>query len=56
MHVNNKLKLIIEYIDIQQHNYILMSKKNKKLKKEVAAIITATTLLKIKVESLITQK
>lgn len=53
MHVNNKLKLIIEYIDIQQNNYVLLLKSNKKIKKEVEAILTATTILKIKVESLL---
>jgi len=56
MHINDKLQKVIGYIDLQQRDYILLSKKNKKLKKEVDAIITATTLLKIKVESLITQK
>ena len=39
---------IIEEINQQQKRYIDLAKKDKSLKKEVDAILTATTLLKMK--------
>jgi hypothetical protein len=39
---------IIEEINQQQKRYIDLAKKDKSLKKEVDAILTSTTLLKIK--------
>ena len=47
------INLIIKYIDLQQLKYLEMLKKNKKVKKEVDAILTATTLIKLKCKSLI---
>jgi hypothetical protein len=41
---------IIEEINQQQKRYIDLAKKDKSLKKEVDAILTSTTLLKIKCE------
>ena len=41
---------IIEEINQQQKRYIDLAKKDKSLKKEVDAILTATTLLKMKCE------
>jgi len=39
---------LIKVIDEQQKSYIDLAKKNKSLKKGVDAILTATTLLKMK--------
>lgn len=44
------VELIIEEIGQQQKRYIDLAKKNKSLKKGVDAILTATTLLKMKCE------
>lgn len=44
------VELIIEEINQQQKRYIDLAKKDKSLKKEVDAILTATTLLKMKCE------
>lgn len=54
--MENKIKNIIAYIDFQQSVYINMAKKDKKIKKEVDAIITATSLIKMKAESLLKEK
>lgn len=51
--MQNKLKEIISYIDFQQSIYIDMAKKDKSKKKSVDAILTATTLIKIKAEKLL---
>ena len=51
--MEDKIKNIIAYIDYQQSMYLSMAKKNKKIKKEVDAIVTATTLIKIKAENLL---
>lgn len=44
------VELVINEIDQQQKRYIDLAKKNKSIKKEVDAILTATTLLKMKCE------
>ena len=44
---------MIEEIDNQQKRYIDLAKKDKKLSKGVDAILTATTLLKMKVKELL---
>jgi RNA-binding protein YhbY len=41
---------VIEEINQQQKRYIDLAKKDKSLKKEVDAILTSTTLLKMKCE------
>lgn len=47
------MQQLIEEIDNQQKRYIDLAKKDKKLSKGVDAILTATTLLKIKGQELI---
>ena len=44
------VELVIKEIDQQQKRYIDLAKKDKSIKKEVDAILTATTLLKMKCE------
>ena len=44
------VEYIIEEINQQQKRYIDLAKKDKSLKKEVDAILTSTTLLKMKCE------
>lgn len=44
------VELVINEIDQQQKRYIDLAKKDKAIKKEVDAILTATTLLKMKCE------
>jgi len=40
------------YVDSMQNTYVELLKKDKKKSKEVNAILTATTLIKIKIQSL----
>ena len=47
------LTQLIEEIDNQQKRYIDLAKKDKKLSKGVDAILTATTLLKMKAKELL---
>lgn len=44
------VELVIKEIDQQQKRYIDLAKKDKSIKKEVDAILTATTFLKMKCE------
>jgi len=43
---------LLDYINSMQNNYIALSKKDKKKSKEVDAILTATTLIKMKIQAL----
>lgn len=47
------IQQMIEEIDNQQKRYIDLAKKDKKLSKGVDAILTATTLLKMKAKELL---
>lgn len=47
------MQQMIEEIDNQQKRYIDLAKKDKKLSKGVDAILTATTLLKMKAKELL---
>lgn len=52
---NNKQQILDElyaYVNSMQNNYIALSKKDKKKSKEVDAILTATTLIKMKIQAL----
>jgi 3-hydroxy-3-methylglutaryl CoA synthase len=51
---NNKqiLDELYAYVDSMQNAYGELSKKDKKKSKEVDAILTATTLIKMKIQSL----
>jgi 3-hydroxy-3-methylglutaryl CoA synthase len=51
---NNKqiLDELYAYVDSMQNAYIELSKKDKKKSKEVDAILTATTLIKMKIQAL----
>jgi hypothetical protein len=52
---NNKQQILddlLDYINSMQNNYIALSKKDKKKSKEVDAILTATTLIKMKIQAL----
>ena len=40
------------YVDSMQNAYVELSKRDKKKSKEVDAILTATTLIKMKIQSL----
>lgn len=44
---------LIELIELQQKNYIQLAKNDKTKRKEVDAILTATTLVKMKAKSLL---
>jgi len=44
---------LIELIELQQKNYIKLAKNDKTKRKEVDAILTATTLVKMKAKSLL---
>jgi len=51
--INKKVTAVewlIEQINQQQNKYIDLAKKDKSLKKEIEAILTATTILKMKCE------
>ena len=43
---------LLDYINSMQNNYIALSKKDKKKSKEVDAILTATTLIKMRIQAL----
>jgi hypothetical protein len=43
---------LLDYINSLQNNYIALSKNDKKKSKEVDAILTATTLIKMRIQSL----
>jgi hypothetical protein len=43
---------LLDYINSLQNNYIELSKNDKKKSKEVDAILTATTLIKMRIQSL----
>jgi 3-hydroxy-3-methylglutaryl CoA synthase len=51
---NNKqiLDELYAYVDSMQNAYVELSKKDKKKSKEVDAILTATTLIKMKIQAL----
>jgi 3-hydroxy-3-methylglutaryl CoA synthase len=51
---NNKqiLDELYAYVNSMQNAYVELSKKDKKKSKEVDAILTATTLIKMKIQSL----
>ena len=43
---------LLDYINSLQNNYIALSKNDKKKSKQVDAILTATTLIKMRIQSL----
>jgi hypothetical protein len=43
---------LLDYINSLQKNYIALSKNDKKKSKQVDAILTATTLIKMRIQSL----
>jgi len=47
---------LIELIELQQKNYIQLAKNDKTKRKEVDAILTATTLVKMKAKSLLSKE
>jgi hypothetical protein len=51
---NNKqiLDELYAYVDSMQNAYVELSKRDKKKSKEVGAILTATTLIKMKIQAL----
>jgi hypothetical protein len=52
---NNKQQILddlLDYINSLQNNYIALSKNDKKKSKQVDAILTATTLIKMRIQSL----
>jgi 3-hydroxy-3-methylglutaryl CoA synthase len=51
---NNKqiLDELYAYVDSMQNAYVELSKRDKKKSKEVDAILTATTLIKMKIQAL----
>jgi 3-hydroxy-3-methylglutaryl CoA synthase len=51
---NNKqiLDELYAYVDSMQNTYVELLKKDKKKSKEINAILTATTLIKMKIQSL----
>jgi 3-hydroxy-3-methylglutaryl CoA synthase len=52
---NNKQQILDElyaYVDSMQNTYVELLKKDKKKSKEVNAILTATTLIKMKIQAL----
>ncbi len=51
--MKNEIKELISYIDFQQSVYIEIAKKDKSKKKSVEAILTATTLIKMKAQKLL---
>jgi 3-hydroxy-3-methylglutaryl CoA synthase len=55
---NNKqiLDELYAYVNSMQNAYVELSKKDKKKSKEVDAILTATTLIKMKIQSLSNDK
>jgi hypothetical protein len=48
----NAVDDLLDYINSLQNNYIALSKNDKKKSKEVDAILTATTLIKMRIQSL----
>ena len=53
--MNNNKQILDElyaYVDSMQNAYVELSKKDKKKSKEVDAILTATTLIKMKIQAL----
>lgn len=50
--VEQILNDLYAYVDSMQNTYVELSKKDKKKSKEVDAILTATTLIKMKIQAL----
>jgi 3-hydroxy-3-methylglutaryl CoA synthase len=56
LYTEEQVKQILDelyaYVDSMQNAYVELSKKDKKKSKEVDAILTATTLIKMKIQAL----